>query len=74
MNGIAGIPHAQPLSPAQGGAAAGRIDPRLAGVVHHAVRATPRLASDLSQAPHFPVKPLEARQAFVVTEIPTQKG
>lgn len=74
MSGIQGIHHAQHHLQAQGGAAAGRIDPRLAGVVRQAVPATPRLATDLSQAAQFPDKPLAARQASVVAQNVAQKG
>ncbi|MES2481993.1 MAG: hypothetical protein V4609_08355 [Pseudomonadota bacterium] len=71
MSGVQGTQHTQPnhpMSQAQGSAASGQIDPRLAGVVRHAVIALPRLATDLSAVPHFPEKLLEARQASVVAE------
>jgi hypothetical protein len=68
MSGVQGTQHTQPMSQAQAGAASGRIDPRLAGVVRHAAIATPRLATDLSAMAHLPEKPLETRQASVVTE------
>jgi len=66
MSGVQGTQHTQHLPQTQGNAPSGRIDPRLAGVVGHAVPATPRLATDLSAVAHFPEKPLEARQASVV--------
>lgn len=74
MSGIAGTQHLKHPSPTQGSAASGRVDPRLAGVVHHAAPATPRLATDLSQAAHFADKPLDARKASVVPERSEQKG
>ena len=48
MSGVQGIHHAQHHLQAQGGAAAGRIDPRLAGVVRHAVPAS-RHVTDMTR-------------------------
>ncbi len=74
MSSIQGPHSTLPLSQAQGTSAGGRVDPRLAGVVRHAVLATPRLATDLSQVARFPEKPIEARKASVVAENAAPRG